>query len=53
MKNWKIFVVIFVFSGFLLACKGSKCDCPNFKPKSEIHIKQLQEAFIVSGVNFV
>lgn len=36
MKNWKVIVIIFTLSGFLLACKGSKCDCPSFKPKSEV-----------------
>ncbi len=36
MKNWKVFTIIFATSSFLIACKGSKCDCPSFKPKSEV-----------------
>lgn len=36
MKNWKFIVITVFLSTLLLACKGSKCDCPSFKPKSEI-----------------
>jgi hypothetical protein len=44
MNNWKLIVPIVFFSSLMLACKGSKCDCPSFKPKSEINKEHLNHA---------
>ena len=44
MNNWKLIVPIVFFSSLMLACKGSKCDCPSFKPKSEINKERLNHA---------
>jgi hypothetical protein len=38
MKNVKIFILVFGLTLFLSACKGSKCDCPSFKPKGSIEL---------------
>lgn len=47
MKNWKFIAIVVVFSSFMLACKGSKCDCPSFKPKSEIIKEQVNFAHAI------
>ena len=36
MKNLKLFIAVFGLSMLLVACKGSNCDCPSFKPKGQI-----------------
>lgn len=38
MKKWKLFTAAMAFSLFLVSCKGSKCDCPSFKPKSQVEM---------------
>ena len=52
MKNWKLFIAVFGISLFFISCRGSKCDCPSFKPKGQVEMEmpvhakvpQVQEA---------
>ncbi len=46
MKNLKLFIAVFTLSMLLVACKGSNCDCPSFKPKGQIDLNQEADLLV-------